>query len=110
MKNYKQIFGNLKLQIFKSGKAVYCSIPRQFWNWVKELSTRIFFTAKTKFMRLGAVYAGNRDELSTQERIYIEQVKTYLMNGGRRQYDDGISDEEQSFYSENWQWSLSPMY
>ena len=67
-------------------------------------------TAKTKFMRLGAIYAGKRDELSIQERIHIEHVKTYLMNRGLRKYDDGISDEEQSFYSENWKWSLSPMY
>lgn len=110
LKNYKHIFGNLKLQIMKSGKAVICSIPRQFWNWVKELSTRIFFAAKSKFMRLGAIYAGKRDELSTLERIHIEQVKTYLMNRGRRKYDGSFSAEEQSYFEENWQWSLSPMY
>lgn len=110
LKNYKQVFGNLKLQIVKSGKCVTCSIPRQFWNWLKDLSKRLYYVAKRKYMRLGAFYAGKREELSMQERVYIEQVKTYLMNRGRRSYDESFSVEEQSYFEENWQWNLCPLH
>lgn len=107
--NYKQIFGNLKLVIRKNLKFVQIAIPRQFWNWCKELSDVIAYRSKKRFVEIGEKFASLREELSVSEKIHIEKVKTWFEQRGERSFENGDFGEVESYFAENWQWRLRPL-
>ena len=109
LNNFRQFFGNLKLVIRKNMKFVQISIPRQFWNWCKEKSEILYKKAHYESVKIGEAFARKREHLTLQEVSHIEKVRTCFENLCSRRYENGDITQNETFFSQNWQWNLRPL-